>query len=419
MNAPLMLQEPHGQQHHVNAYADNVLIEACGPILRPQDVAKRLLHSPPPPSAESIELPLHVLEHQMAGLWRLHVPTEAGIALTHSIDVLIRQGYVHRNPARATTWRRIYTQDSADEHGPVQLAACVVGLSGAGKTSALERALSLKPQVVVHEQFPHLKGPVRQLLWLKVDVPGSGKIVDLVESLARASDAALGTNYTVKVLSGRSRRGAAMAHEWLAQMACHFPGLIVLDELQNLFKIATKAARQRAERSADRPLLRIVDDEALKFILTLTNTSKIPFVGCGTPDGIAAFGTRMSTAQRLLTGGYHRIDPEPSSTSGFFRRRLLGCLSEYQWLPEKAQMTAELADQIYRLTAGVPRICVALWIFAQRRAIATKARCLSVEHLRHAAINDLGPLQPAVAALLSQEPDRLAQYEDLLPRGLG
>jgi len=414
MSAPEPLEAPV-----VDAYANNVLIDACGPILSRDLIARRLMHRPSPPGPQSISAPRHVVEHEMAHLWRLHVPTEAGIELAQSIDVLLRQGYVHRNPARPATWRRIYMQDSADEHCPVQLAACVVGLSGAGKTSALERALSLRPQVVAHDRFPHLVSPVRQLVWLKVDVPGSGKIVDLVESLSRAADAALGTDYTTKLLSGRSRRGAAMAHEWLSRMACHFPGLIVLDELQNLFKIETKAARRRASSPGDRPLLRIVDDEALKFILTLTNTTKIPFVGCGTPDGIAAFGTRMSTAQRLLTGGYHRIDPEPSASGGFFRRHLLRWLANYQWLPSKLEMTDLVVEEIYRLTAGVPRICVMLWIHAQRRALASRAPSLSVEHLRHAAANALAPLQPAVEALLSQNPDRLAQYEDLLPRGFG
>jgi hypothetical protein len=403
----------------VDAYANNLLIDGCGPILSRTEIARRLLHRPPAPTPRSIGAPREVVEHEMTNLWRLHVPTVAGIELAQSIDVLLRQGYVHRNPSRPRTWSRIYMQDSADDHCPVQLAACVVGLSGAGKTSALERALSLKPRVVVQERFPHLMGPVRQLLWLKVDVPGSGRIADLVESLSRATDAALGTDYTAKILSGRSRRGAAMAHEWLARMTCHFPGLIVLDELQNLFKIETKAARRRISSAADRPLLRIVDDETLKFILTLTNTTKIPFIGCGTPDGIAAFGTRMSTAQRLLTGGYHRIDPDPSPSGGFFRRRLLKCLAEYQWLPGKLEMNDRVVEEIYRLTAGVPRICVMLWIHGQRRALATKASALSLEHLQHAAANALAPLQPAVEALLSQHPDRLARYEDLLPRGFG
>jgi len=400
----------------VDAYANNILIDACGPILTRAAIARRLLHRPPPPGPIPPGGQTEALEHRMASLWRLHVPTPAGIELAQSIDVLLRQGYVHRNPAKASTWRHIYTQDSADDHCPIQLAACVVGLSGAGKTSALERALSLRRQVVVHERFPHMVKPVHQLVWLKVDVPGSGKVVDLVESLARAADAALGTNYTADLLKGRPR-GARMAHEWLAKMACHFPGLIVLDELQNLFRIQSKAARKRAKEGA-RPELAVVEDETLKFILTLTNTSKIPFVGCGTPDGIAAFSTRMSTAQRLLTGGYHRIDPDPPAKDGYFRRHLLKCLEDYQWLPEKMGITAEIADEIYRLTAGVPRICMMLWIHAQKRALACKASALSLEHLRHASANALAPLQPAVEALLNQDVNRMARYEDLLPRGL-
>lgn len=400
----------------VDAYANNILIDACGPILTRATLMRRLLHRPAPPGPIPAGTQREVLEHQLTNVWRLHVPTPAGIELAQSIDVLLRQGYVHRNPAKASTWRHIYTQDSADQHCPIQLGASVIGLSGAGKTSAVERALSLRRQVVVHERFPHLLNPVRQLVWLKVDVPGSGKVADLVEALSRVADSVLGTNYTPDLLKGKPR-GAGMAQEWLAKMACHFPGIIVLDEVQSLFRIQSKAARRRA-RAGERPEMSVVDDETLKFILTLTNTSKIPFIGCGTPDGMAAFGTRMSTAQRLLTGGYHRIDPDPPTEDGHFRRHLLRCLEDYQWLPEKMKVTAEIADEIYRLTAGVPRICMMLWIAAQKRALARKAFGLSLEDLRHASAHALAPLQPAVEALLSQDPNRMARYEDLLPRGL-
>ena len=401
----------------IEAYADNILIEACGTPLSPSEIAKRLTYLPPHP-CKGDQVPPHFRRHQVASILRMHIPTAAGIGLVQGIDLMMRQGYVHRRPSDAATWRFIYSGGGFDsEFSAVQLAATVTGISGAGKTTAIERALAQWHQVVVHEKFPGLVGPVRQLLWLKIDVPGSGKIVDLVESLVRATDRALGTQYAAELLGGRPKRGASLAHEWLGKVACHFPGLLVLDEIQNLFKIEALRVRRSYEKKdlTTRPPLRIADDETLKFVLTLTNTSKIPILVCGTPDGINAFGTRMSTAQRLVTAGFHHIPHTGSSDDNYFRKILFPRLCEYQWFEERLPATDGLRKLIHNLSGGVPRIYIALWIHAHYHALARSAKCLNVEDFHHASLNALGPLRPAIEVLLSNDPRRLMLYEDMMP----
>ena len=403
----------------IEAYSENILIDACGPILSPVDVAKRLIFLPKRPNV-SDGSPAYVREHQIADICRMHIPTAAGIDIANSLGFMIRQGYVHRNPTNPGTWRRIYAPGGVDSaHSAIQMAGTVVGIPGVGKTTAIERALGLLPQAVIHEKFPGIVGPVRQLLWLKIDVPASGKIVDLIENFSRATDVALGVNYTDDIISGRNRRGAALAHQWLQKIFCHFPGVFVLDEIQNLFKIETKAVRahQAWHKKAKRPSLRIVDDEALKFLLTLTNTTKIPILVAGTPDGIEAFGSRMSTAQRLVTAGFHRISHAVSADDEFFRKHLFPNLCCYQWHPESLAPTDEFRFLLHELSGGIPRICMALWIHAHKRSFQRGASRLEFDDFRHAAANALAPLQPAVRALLSGDPMLQLQYEDMLPNG--
>lgn len=397
-------------------HRDNILIAACGRPLEPVEIGKRLIYLPPQPDP-SIDVPRHQLEHLVAEIFRMHIPTAAGIELAQTVGYMLIQGYVHRNPKDPATWQRIYSTAGAQAAvSPIQLGAMVTGISGAGKSTAIERALQLYPQVVAHEHVPGLARPSPQLLWLKVDVPASGKIVDLVENLSRATDAALGTSHTEDLFSGRRLTGAALAHRWLQKIACNFLGLLVLDELQNLFKIATKASRTAASarQTGQRPELRIVDDEVLKFLLTLTNFAKIPTLYCSTPDGMAALNTRMSTAQRMLTAGFHTIPHALSADDDFYRKRLFPVLCRYQWLPEKLAATDELRRLLFDLSAGVPRMALMVWFHASRRAIQRNARGLSLEDFQHAGMHAMGPLRPAVAALLSDDPRRLQQYEDLI-----
>lgn len=401
----------------VEAYTGNILIDACGPILSPAEILRQMVYLPPLPK-DIDATPIHIRKHQLADILRIHIPTSAGLELAENIGFMIRQGYVHRNPVNPPTWQRIYAPGATDtSHAAVQLGSTVVGLSGVGKSTAVERALALFPQVVTHDTFPKLANPVRQLLWLKVDVPRSGKISELVENLAIATDSALGTNYADQLLSNSNKRGGTLANQWLQMIFCHFPGLLILDEIQNLFKIERKAVREAAARRrvAQRPALRVADDEALKLILNLTNTTKIPVLACGTPDGVEALGSRMSTIQRLVTAGFHRIPHALSVEDDFFRSRLFPQLCKYQWQPDPLEPSDELRHLLHELSGGIFRICMALWIHAHRRSFERGGRQLLLDDFRYAAANALAPLQPAVKAILSGDPRLQLQYEDLLP----
>jgi len=403
----------------VSSYDQNPLIEACGPILSFAQIARQLLHLPPVPKHRDNSLQGHVLEHALGDIWRLHVPTPAGIQIAQSLDFMIRQGYVHRRPRTAATNRLLHGLPAiGGDQAAIQLAAAVGGIAGVGKSEALGRALNLKPQVVTHAEFPGMKGPVSQLIWLKLDVPESGRIADLAESLFRATDDALGSNYREHLAGGRTRGGINLAGDWLAKVRCNFLGVLVLDEVQNLFKIATKARRTAANRGGrDRPELGIVDDQALKFILTLTNTSKIPVVVAGTPDGMSVLVTRMSTAQRISTEGYHEIPYAASADDAYFKKYFFPHLAAYQYLPEQLHPGDELRCAVHRLSGGVSRIAIAVWIHGQRHAISRGSPRLELEDLQAAADGPLRLMQPAVAALLSQDPQRMVLYQDLLPYG--
>lgn len=397
-------------------HRDNILIEACGPHLEPAEIGRRLIYLPPKPGA-NVPTSRILLEHHAADIFRMHIPTAAGIELAQTIGFMLTQGYVHRNPSDPATWRRIYRTTGAQAAAsPIQLGAMVAGISGAGKSSAIDRALDLFPQVVEHEKVPGLAKPSPQLLWLKVDVPGSGKIIDLVDSLARATDDALGTSHADDLLAGARASGGVLANRWLQRISCNFLGLLVIDETQNLFKIETKAKRESTARArtGERPELRIIDDQALKFLLTLSNFSKIPTLYCSTPDGMAALNKRMSTAQRMLSGGFHNFAHPSSADEGFYRRRLFPTLCQYQWLPGKLAASDELRRLLFDLSAGVPRLAMMTWFHATRRALRRNSETLSFEDFKHVKEHALGPLRPAVEALLSNDPRQLHRYEDLV-----
>jgi hypothetical protein len=81
--------------------------------------------------------------------------------------------------------------------------------------------------------------------------------------------------------------------------------------------------------------------------------------------------------------------------------------------------TDEFRQLIIKLTGGLPRLIIALWIAAHRVAFERLDDDLRLEDFQKAARSYMAPLGPAIEALVSNDPKRMARYEDLMPRDDG
>lgn len=402
---------PRAGRQQVETYEGNPLVEACGPLPSDQDLAVGLTHIPPPPGALK-EVPIHVRKHQLMSVRRLHIPTIEEINLASSIHVMVRQGYVGRNPLDAKAWEGIYTPGAPRESVDTSDAAYVVGISGVGKTTAVRGALSMIPQVVSHERFPAMASGLRQLVWLKVDAPAAGTVRQLALALMEAMEQVVDTDRFSDVMN-RPDSKRNLLPRWLRGAKAHHLGLLVIDEIQNFFKIE-RVDRRRRVRDGDRLELRIVEDETLKFLLNLTNTWGIPTILMGTPDGVAAISKRFSAAQRMTSGGFHNLRHSASADDQYFAKYLFPRLFQYQWFDKKFQDEAGLRGHLHRLSGGVPRIYINLWRFAHLCSFNRRGDQLEVGDFEKAMDSYLAPLRPAIKALSSQDPLQMSRFEDLL-----
>jgi hypothetical protein len=304
----------------------------------------------------------------------------------------------------------------------------VVGHSGSGKTDAIHHALGCYPsQIIVHENFPRILGQHTQVIWQSTDVPASGRSADLADNLMRTWDATMAHYYPDKparfasVLAKDRRDGQRMLNEWLQVASIHFLGILHLDEVQNFFRIQSlEMRRKRRKAEGDAPLeLAIIEDQLLKWILTLTNTWQIPLLLSGTPDGVGALTRRLSNTERLVTVGYHPFPIFEDSTDPVFFKGFFEQLVQYQFVQGKLPASPELAALIIEFTAGIPRLIIAIWIAAHRVALERDSDDLRFEDIVRAAKTYLAPVGPAVAALRSKDPKLMARYEDLIPRDDG
>lgn len=417
----------------VDPYEGNFLTQNLGPILSRNQALAKLRLVPAVPGDMS-GVPRHIRLHMLMVVRDLHLPSLEGARVLVTTDLVIRQGYRYRDPAAAATWA-VVSNDPL-EALPLRtpaMAAVVVGHSGVGKTVAIHKAFDCYGrQVIVHKTFPGLKGPHYQMVHLSVDVPASGRAVDLAANLMIAWDDAV-----ARVLPGEARRfgaslakerrdGAKMMDEWRQVAVAHFLGGLHLDEVQNFFKIPSLERRRKSKSGKagkpddnELPLeLSIIEDQALKNVLTLANTWQIPLIVSGTPDGVGALTRRFSNVQRFVTSGYHQMLEFLSADHPFFIE-FMDTLGQFQYVVKRLPINDELRALVFSLTAGIHRLIVALWIAAHRVAFERKDDSLSLDDFKKAAATYLAPVAPAVAALLSKDPQSMRRYEDLMPRDDG
>lgn len=404
-------------------YEDNILVQGLGPLLDDKEVMKRLLYLPEKPTNIQ-SLSITERRHHLMSLLDFHIPSQKSVHIYQSIDSLLRQSYRYRDPNRTSTWRTL-NGEMIEQQMPRSpaLATAISGHAGTGKTETTLRAFGCYPQQVLkHENFPKLVGPHYQVAWLTVDIPDSGRSSDLATNLMRAWDAAMAKynpQYTPRFeqeLSKSRRNGGQMLDEWRQVALSHFLGILHLDEIQNLFKLATLKQR-RAKHTLDKPPeLSIVEDQSLRWILSLLNTWQIAVVVSGTPDGIGALTKRLSTTQRIITGGYHKIDTLTQTHSGEFKELFFDQLVQYQYVKKPVNDSSEFRQMVLTLSAGIPRVILALWFAAHKVSFERGGNDLRFEDFDKASKTLLAPISQAVKALNSGDPVLMAKYEDLLPR---
>lgn len=407
-------------------YAGQILNRGLGPVLSREQIVKRLTYLPPlPPPMDGI--PVHIRLHLLMEIRDLHWPDLEGVRVCETVDLMIRQGYRYRDPTASETWGII----SRDGLAPVkprtpEMASVVVGHSGVGKTEAITKSFDCyQRQIIVHEEFPRLIGPHYQMIYLSASVPSSGRLEDLAANLMTAWDMATSEALPsmaprfAQTLDRARRDGPRMMDEWRQVAASHFLGNAHLDEVQNFFKLPSLERRRSSKAGDGPPELSVIDDQALKHVLTMIGSWRIPFTLSGTPDGIGALTRRLSNVERFVAnGGYHRMPEYPNAQAPGFVV-LVDILGKYQYVRKRIAVSDELRQVIFDLTAGINRLIIALWIAAHRVAFERRDDDLRISDFKKAAGTYLAPVAPAVAALLSKDPIQMRLYEDLMPRDDG
>ncbi|MCL2853871.1 MAG: ATP-binding protein, partial [Defluviitaleaceae bacterium] len=163
-------------EQKVADYQGNPLIEALPPIYSKYEVMKLLTADPERNDGER-ELDAHDRLHCIGRLFRYFQPLDVHFGIERRVSLAIRQSYISKNPAtpkyaaglaQGAEAIRAGTLNAISGANSTAFCFTVIGISGVGKTTAMEKVLSLYPQAILHTRYNDAPLFLTQLVWAKL-----------------------------------------------------------------------------------------------------------------------------------------------------------------------------------------------------------------------------------------------------------
>lgn len=386
----------------IEEYKGNPFLEALPDICNKEKVIDSL-GMYPYYNEDERKLPEHIRIHIISErLFKIFQPLPRHIDLESRISTMIRTGYISRNPLS-----KEYTEsliqgymklndievENINNFCNTANSLSIIGASGMGKSSSLNRVLSNFPQVIGHYQYKDKKICIYQVVWLKIDCPFDGSVKGLCVDFFNRIDQILGTRYFEKYAT--SKRTVDTLLSILGQVARNSGlGLLIIDEIQHLSQAKSGGV-----------------DKMLNFFTTLVNTVGIPVILVGTMKAKNLLQNDFRMARRTLGTGVNIIWERLKNDESF--SLLMDTIWEYQFTKKKTQLIEEFINLLYEESQGIIDIAVKIYAMAQIKAISTGREEITADIIKEVVDNNLNAVKPMIDAMKTNDIRRIAKYEDI------
>ena len=210
----------------IEEYKGNPFIEALPAIKSKEEVIESLAMYPIYSDAERVledHIRIHIISERLFNVFQ---PLPRHICLENRISIMIRNGYMSRNPlskeyveAFNDGFLSLVDDDYKNtiDHFNTANSLSIIGTSGMGKSSSLNRILQDMPQVILHSKYKDKVITMYQVTWIKLDCPFDGSVKGLCIDFFNKVDEILSTSYFKKY--GTSKRTVDILLNVMGQVA--------------------------------------------------------------------------------------------------------------------------------------------------------------------------------------------------------
>lgn len=225
----------------------------------------------------------------------------------------------------------------------------IIGVSGIGKSSAIERAI----RIISENRVIPLPETI-VIPFVAVQCPFDSSVKGLLLEILRQVDDTIGSHYYQNAV--RARATTDMLIGSVSQVAINHIGVIVVDEIQNVCK-------SRHGRNL------------VGMLTQLINNSGVSICMVGTPDCSSFFEQEMQLARRALGLKYSEL-PFDEYFQSFCEE-----VFSYQYTKCRTEITPSIIEWLYEHSGGITSVVISLIHDAQEIAILDGTETLNLETL--------------------------------------
>lgn len=402
--------EPQYRVDSNERFRGNPLIESMPEVPDRAQAFEVLAHAPLARQAGYRGGPLHRRLELLHEMQELFLPGEQHIMAMQKLMGIIRQCYSYRNPNRPEVQAALYRAGHGEHTQISRLSpsgggsngSVLWGVTGAGKTSFIDRFLAYLPKEPIEHRIVQNRPAVwPQIACLRIQCALTLK--GTASALLRQIDEKLGTAYWSR---GNSHMSKELYMGKIVQaMTIHFVGLLIVEDVQNLREM-------RAESS-----------EVLEYFTNIMEESGIPVLLVSTYAARGVLLSNTKLGSKLTAKGITDFAPLGLDDEDWVP--LVQQLWQFNIFSVDTPMPAELPKALHFHTMGVRRfaremLCSA-FEHAARQGLATVDQSL----LDQIAGGEMLKYQAAVQILRRRHvndciaPDEAKRFEDVLPPDLG
>ncbi|HAF29044.1 MAG TPA: hypothetical protein DCG75_08345 [Bacteroidales bacterium] len=379
-------------------YKGNPLIECLNPLLEFKDFFSLLTSTKPISRTEALKYTINQRDEFLTLLkHNFFVPSEKHYSLYRTIYNSLTSGYHLRKPIKKevnlklkSSYRNLHTASAIVSESTASLSSCLLGISGIGKTTIINKILSLYPGGISHN-LPELD-PFVQIPFIKIECPKDSSLKDLCLNFFGKLDALLSTSY--QTIYGKKRETVDNMVLAMAKLTIsHQIGMIIVDEIQHLTNVRSNSA-----------------DIMLNFFVNLNNTLQVPIFIVGTPESINLFGKSHRLPRRWSGEGAEKWNKIPFNDEWKF---IMEMLFKYQYTEEAIAYDEDWASLFYYHSQGIIDRAIRIFIEAQKRVLFSDLKKLSREIVEKTIKEKLWLEKDAMEAIRSKRKRDLSNYPDL------
>lgn len=408
-------ESPKYTTYPIPEFIGNPLIEALAPMPLDRDDGICQLSEQPTFDPMERDLPASMRMYLPARLSRFLFPTTQHVRFLNHLCVQVYDGYVFRNPLTPEGQYLLHNAGSPVERsvpvidcgtGRLSTISMVCGLSGMGKSTLIRGCMRVlgKP-VIRHSNYHGEPFPETQILYLMRNVPDQCTPKAFCKTYGDYTDALLGMPLYAKFFADKSMTRNHYLSQLQRIIASHHVGALILDCVENLLLAGPSGVK-----------------EFVAMLINMRDELKVPIILVGTYKAAEILKTDMSTARRLVEGGFHELK-RPANECDIDFSALCEVLWEYQWVrrpivfgDDSDPVKAKIKEVLFDCSQGITGILITLFIAAQIEAIDSGRETVDVNLIRSVYAERFKPLHRIINAIRSNKSGQLDQFDDLYLR---